>query len=382
MHNLQSVIAARVARDRAAGLQVMLGMSPTVLTGLRTDIDLPPWVASACGLTQNTASFQNACLRSEFIADATTYAAALQPEYFHLATEINTLLLRKIANPADNEFVFFSQLYQSAVPAVKSVTPNVKLFVSFQYDLQKKVEEDNPGSWDSVLTPFRGAGTSLLDFVGYTTYPSSSPFLGSDHYSGPWAMPADYYAAAGQHLQAPERVVFSEIGWPSRGSGTESEQKTFLDRLPELMSPAHPALATWALLHDVPSNSSLFLNLDLATVGLRNCDGSAKPGWAVLSGAAGQGSGGSPLAAVQVFPNPLRFSAGHSAMHFTGLPAGARVRIYTLQGERVRDLAGNEFGSATWDGANQSGRRTASGIYVVYIQGGGGTRSFKVAVQR
>lgn len=382
MHALQQAVIDRVARDRAAGLNIMIGMSPTRRSGLRTDIDLPDWVASTCSLTQNTASFSNPCLQSQFIADATTYAALIQPEYFHLATEINTLILRKLVVPSDMEFVFFGNLYQAAVPAVKAVSPNSKLFVSFQYELQTKLEQDNPGGWDAMLSALRGSGTSLLDFVGYTTYPSSSGFLGSGLYATPWDIPTDYYGAAAAHLASGERVAFSEVGWPTQGSGSEAGQKTYLDRLPELMAPAYPALVTLALLHDVPS-AEFEGNESLATVGVLSCRGSMKPGWAILTGAAGGvSSNSSPLESIQIFPNPLRPAMGQRIMHFTGVPPATRLRIYTTSGELVRELSANPYGNASWDGLNLNGRNVASGVYFLYAQGGGDTKTLKLAVQR
>jgi hypothetical protein len=305
----RQAIIARANNDRAAGLKVMLGMSPTQLTGLRTDIDLPSGVATACGLTQNTASFSNPCLQAQFMADVTTYASVIQPDYFHLATEINTLILRKLVVPNDMEFAFFGALYQATVPAVKLVSPTTKVFVSFQYELQTKLEQDNPGGWDNMLSAFRGSGTSLLDLVGYTTYPSSSAFL-SGKYASPWDIPATYYSAAAVHLKSSEKVAFTEVGWPTHGTGSEASQKTFLDRLPELIAPAAPALVIWALLHDVPS-STFAGNQSLATVGVRTCDGSPKAGWSILAGSAGGVSSAvDPLGSIQIFPNPLRPATG------------------------------------------------------------------------
>jgi hypothetical protein len=311
----------------------------------------------------------------------TTYASVIQPDYFHLATEINTLILRKLVVPNDMEFAFFGALYQATVPAVKLVSPTTKVFVSFQYELQTKLEQDNPGGWDNMLSAFRGSGTSLLDLVGYTTYPSSSAFL-SGKYASPWDIPATYYSAAAVHLKSSEKVAFTEVGWPTHGTGSEASQKTFLDRLPELIAPAAPALVIWALLHDVPS-STFAGNQSLATVGVRTCDGSPKAGWSILAGSAGGVSSAvDPLGSIQIFPNPLRPATGQAAMHFTDVPPATRLRIYTLSGELVKDISANSFGNATWDGTNQEGKSVASGVYLLHVQGGEDFRTRKVAVQR
>src|SRR5439155_4838011 len=50
--------------------------------------------------------------------------------------------------------------------------------------------------------------------------------------------------------------------------------------------------------------------------------------------------GGDPntLGQIQVYPNPMRPSLGHTGINFNQLPPGARLRIYTLASEKVNDL--------------------------------------------
>jgi hypothetical protein len=94
------------------------------------------------------------------------------------------------------------------------------------------------------------------------------------------------------------------------------------------------------------------------------------------------GTSGNTLDAIQVYPNPMRPSQGHTGINFSQLPTGARLRIYTLAGEKVGDLSVDSIGHATWDGNNQSGQKVASGVYTVYVQGAGQTKTLKVAIQR
>lgn len=88
------------------------------------------------------------------------------------------------------------------------------------------------------------------------------------------------------------------------------------------------------------------------------------------------------LSDIKAFPNPFRPSKGHTAITFTGLPSGVRVRIHTLLGERVREIRANDAGLASWDGKNSSGEDVASGIYFALVEGAGGKKTIKVAVQR
>ena len=73
---------------------------------------------------------------------------------------------------------------------------------------------------------------------------------------------------------------------------------------------------------------------------------------------------------IAVHPNPLRPALGHAVMRFDNLPGGSRLRICTLAGEKVQDLSADTTGRATWDGTNQAGQKAASGVYIVYVQGG------------
>jgi hypothetical protein len=125
-----------------------------------------------------------------------------------------------------------------------------------------------------------------------------------------------------------------------------------------------------------------------ANMGLRNHDGSPRSSvYNVWSSYLNQPfspvpSSGSSLGEIQIYPNPLRPSLGHTAIHFAQLPPGTRLRIYTLAGEKVNDLTANAIGHATWDGTNQAGQKVASGIYFVYLQSAGDNKTLKVAIQR
>jgi hypothetical protein len=88
------------------------------------------------------------------------------------------------------------------------------------------------------------------------------------------------------------------------------------------------------------------------------------------------------VSAAKAFPNPWRLSQGPSSMTFTGLSAGARLRIYTLTGLLVKDLSSSAAGISSWDGTNEAGRPVSSGVYFLFIQGEGQSRTLKLAVQR
>lgn len=83
---------------------------------------------------------------------------------------------------------------------------------------------------------------------------------------------------------------------------------------------------------------------------------------------------------IQTACNPLRRSC--QPLLFRNLPANTRLRIYTLAGGLVKDIFADGTGQAVWDGTNQSGAPAASGVYFVFAQGAGSSKTIRIAVQR
>jgi hypothetical protein len=93
---------------------------------------------------------------------------------------------------------------------------------------------------------------------------------------------------------------------------------------------------------------------------------------------------GPSLANVKIYPNPYQPSSITDVMHFTNLPPSAKIKIYTILGELVKKIRTGADGTAYWEGENKSGRKVASGVYLVHIQTADGTakKLFKVAIER
>jgi hypothetical protein len=77
---------------------------------------------------------------------------------------------------------------------------------------------------------------------------------------------------------------------------------------------------------------------------------------------------------VIVVPNPYRGSerwdqVGEKRVQFHNLPSRARVRIYTLAGDLVRELAKDDAqsGNLDWNLKNADGRDVSSGIYLFHV---------------
>ena len=67
-----------------------------------------------------------------------------------------------------------------------------------------------------------------------------------------------------------------EVGWPTGGTGSESEQLAYIRRLPVLLKQVNASVVAWALLHDIELAE---FDADLNTVGLITSSGKKKPAY-------------------------------------------------------------------------------------------------------
>jgi len=89
------------------------------------------------------------------------------------------------------------------------------------------------------------------------------------------------------------------------------------------------------------------------------------------------------LDATRVYPNPFRPSVNSQGITFDGLTASARIKIFNIAGELVRQLTDTAgTGVVRWDGSNESGSMLASGTYIAYVEGAAGTKKIKFALIR
>ena len=248
-----------VNMSRKAGMSPILAMSPTSLDQGRKELDLPADLHRRAG---DSVSFANPVVRQEFKKVAVALAR-LQPDYLCLATEINFLAMQRLP-----EYLHFAGLYKEAYREVKRVSPDTKVFVSFQWEWMRILDAEEPfkiAEHSKIIDIFRPA----LDVIGLTTYPS--PF-----HETPADMVPDYYSWIYRHARKTDEILLMEVGWPTGGSGSDSEQMAYIRRLPAFLEQVDVSVVAWALLHDI--NLAEF-DADLNTVGLMTNSGRKKPGY-------------------------------------------------------------------------------------------------------
>ena len=257
--NFLAVAQNVTAVSRQYGLATMLGLGVTTLDQMRGKLDLPSDLRSSGGPEP---SFRDAAVRARFAQDAVALAR-LKPDYLCLATEINML-----AHSSLDGYIAFAEAYREVYPDIKRASPATKVFVTFQWDLlwvMDGMSPDRIAEHTKLIDVFRPD----LDVIAFTSYPSGL-------FATPAAMPSDYYTRIANHKRPGDEVLFMEIGWPTRGRGTEEEQVAFIGRLPALMRDLRPSVVAWSLLHD----SGLVIAVDdLFSTGLVNADGAVKPGY-------------------------------------------------------------------------------------------------------
>ncbi|MGD9643101.1 MAG: kelch repeat-containing protein [Elusimicrobiales bacterium] len=90
----------------------------------------------------------------------------------------------------------------------------------------------------------------------------------------------------------------------------------------------------------------------------------------------------SNLANVSVYPNPFYANRGQGFVTIDRIPANAKVRIYTLSGDKVWEGTAGSTGVIIWKGVNKSGNLVASGIYLAVVDSSAGKKVLKLAVER
>jgi hypothetical protein len=257
--NLVKTAKQMMKSCRDYGYIPIIGLSPTILGGLRDQLDAPEAVRNKAG---SRLSFANPDVRLPFIETALELAK-LKPPYLCLATEINLMAFKNI-----EEYKYVAYVYKKLYPLIKKISPETKVFVSFQWDFFTILDNRDSGrisEHSKLIDIFRPE----LDLVAFTSYPEA-------HFSTPSQIPAGYYSRILRHVKSSDEIVFMEIGWPADNKTDEKRQQQFIRMLPALMGEIKPRIIAWSLLHDVKGSG---LSGNLSTTGLLTNKGEIKAGF-------------------------------------------------------------------------------------------------------
>lgn len=236
------------------------------------------------GLPENwEASFANLDVRAAYRNYALWVMHTFHPRYLGLASEINTYM---DAHPDDaGDFI---SLYNEIYALVKAEAPETQIFVTFQWDdlnnMFPQPEEGNrqrlQPNWEQVE-----AFEPNLDIWAISTYPY---FV----FKSAAEIPSDYYTPL--LTRTDKLIAIAESGFSSQpvgfAKGSPEDQALYLNAIHDQLG---PRLAFWVntLLDDLNLESyaeqmkkdgrdpqdALSLGA-FAYIGLRNSDGSSKPG--------------------------------------------------------------------------------------------------------
>jgi hypothetical protein len=207
-------------------------------------------------------------LRNAFVGEAIFIARNLQPEFLVLGTEVNATFERSPA--AYEQFV---SLYAEAYDAVKEISPDTAVFVTFQYEELLGVipwQPPHAPRWE-LIDDFEGR----LDLLAITTYPSFA-------FAVARKIEPRYYTQIREHSDLP--LAFASVGYSSAegrdgmNSSTPAEQRRFLQRLLSDADALGVELLIWFAGRDLSFAATPPYDL-LARIGLQEADGAPKEAW-------------------------------------------------------------------------------------------------------
>jgi len=251
--------------------------------------------------------------------------------------------------------------------------------------------------------------------IEFSNLPSGNYFIMVKKYNATGGQEIKIFGGPYLECQTPEHSLFSpadatgamavgyiNIGnWETGPQGTDSSQGSTNDgRIkPDIMGPSHISSYTWgtgnytsAATPHIAGAAALILSKypDCTASQLQ----ATLEDWVVDMGISGKdniyGSGRlrllseSPVSPtlqdIKVYPNPFRPLKGYKGVMFSGL-TDAKIRIFTITGELIREGQVIGEGGWLWAGKNENGEEVARGIYIYLITDNAGNKKVgKIAV--
>ncbi len=230
-----------IKKVRENGAEVW--MSVDIFNSIRTEIANLPAELTGKDFSDNE-------LRANFLREVTELANRYKPEYLMLGMEVNGYQLSH-----QEDFSNFVSLYRQAFVAIKAVSANTRVAVTFQYEVLKSNNQ-----WNLIETV-----NGNLDIICFTSYPG----LAMDSIE---SLPPDYYSDLEGYTDKP--IVFTEIGF--RGYDNPEAEKTQAALLSDFFqstSTIEPEIIIYSLLHDWQGGDVF------STMGLIDNSGRRKAVW-------------------------------------------------------------------------------------------------------
>ncbi len=219
---------------RAKGLQIIFLVDP--LDGLDRRKEPPELVDLGRSLLEPPIR----AMHEEWVR---RIAQTIQPEYFGLASEINTLAARG----DQTLYTTIRDMVNGLAPEIRQRSPGSKVFVSFQ------VDEANGAFGPEPVDNFTLIDDFDIDVLGLSSYPV---FVFDD----PAQIPDNWFQTFDQATDLPLLLV--EGGWSStptaRGSGSPEQQAAFVARFETLLDGVNAEAFVMLT----------FTDLDIAALGL------------------------------------------------------------------------------------------------------------------
>lgn len=236
-----------IAAVRVYGLKPVVTLNFATIkqgiAGLEYVIDAPEGVV---------ADLYDSGFRSRWITEARNIAQEFKPEYFSLGNEINDYFY---LHP--EQLNNYLSPFDEAKAAIKSVSPNTKVFAVFSY-----THLIDNAQWGMLRT-----FDSRADLIGLTSYPRKQ-------YDAHSEIPADYYSRISQYTS--KMIAFTEIGWISSAPGSEKQQSEF--KILGTHKSLNIEIAGWLFLHEVQLTGVVgeISDSETGTIALKKSDGTKK----------------------------------------------------------------------------------------------------------
>ena len=197
-----------------------------------------------------------------------------KPHYLNIAVEVN-MYLQTYPEETENFISLYKQIYKD----VKKISPETKIFTSFQYEVLKGIflgKKKDP-QWH-LLKRF----DPLQDLIGISSYPK----FGIAPYD-PSKLPLDYYYDLKQYSSRP--LFFAEVGWYSSESvspsSSDKKQANFIRKMVQMTEPLDLEAFIWIGLRDlkdIPALGELKKTIpQFFSLGLQRTGGEGKEAWSV-----------------------------------------------------------------------------------------------------